>query len=74
MLKTSHESERSGVKPPAADMESRFPLKRWRNTGVWRLGAEVALTEGRSENPLSSWKQIQALLRRAFFLPGASPL
>ena len=34
------------------------------------FGAHVALTEGRRLNPLSSWKQIQALRRRAFFYPG----
>src|SRR5450759_1892298 len=48
-----------------------LPVEAMRSTGVWPLGAQVALTEGRSENPDSSWKQTQALLRRAFFLPGA---
>jgi hypothetical protein len=33
-------------------MESLFQLKRWRSTGVWALGAQVALTEGRRLNPL----------------------
>src|ERR1039458_5098545 len=73
MLKTSQASEPSGAKPTAADIERRFQLKRWRSTGVWPLGAQVALTEGRSENPDSSWKQTQALLRRALFFHGATP-
>jgi hypothetical protein len=51
-------------------MESRFQLKRWVRTGVRPFGAQVALTEGRSENPDSSWKMIHALRRRAFFLRG----
>ena len=72
MLNTSQASEPSGANPTAADIDSRFQLKRWRSTGVLPFGAQVALTEGRRLNPLSSWKQIQAFLRRAFFLPWAS--
>ena len=62
----------SGEKHSAADMESRFQLKWWVSTGVWPLGAQVDLTEGRRLNPFSSWKQIQAPLARASFLPWAS--
>ena len=62
-----------GRKQTAADIERRFQLFRWWcRTGVWPLGAQVDLTEGRRLNPLSSWKTIQAFLARAFFLPGAS--
>lgn len=41
-------------------MDSRFQLKRWCKTGVFPFVAQVALTEGRRLNPLSSWKAIQA--------------
>jgi hypothetical protein len=44
-------------------------LKWCLSTGVFPFGAQVDLTEGRSENPASSWKQIQAFRRRAFFYP-----
>jgi hypothetical protein len=40
------------------------------STGVWPFGAQVALTEGRRLNPLSSWKTIQAFLALAFFYLG----
>jgi hypothetical protein len=53
-------------------MERRFQLKWWVRTGVFPFGAQVALTEGRRLNPLSSWKTIHALLALAFFLPWAS--
>ena len=73
MPKMSVASVPSGRKATAADIDSRFQLLRWwRRTGVSPLGAQVALTEGRRLNPLSSSKTIQAFLARAFFLPGAS--
>ena len=72
MPKTRDASVPSGRKHRAADMDRRFQLKRWQRTGVCPVGAQVALTEGRRLNPLSSWKTIQAFLARAFFLTGAS--
>ena len=62
----------SGRKHTAADIDRRFQLKWWVRTGVLPFGAQVALTEGRRLNPLSSWKQIQALLAWAFSLPWAN--
>ncbi len=62
----------SGRKARAADIESRVQAKWWRRTGVCPLGAQVALTGGRREKPLSSWKTTHAFLRRALFLCEAS--
>ena len=39
-------------------------------TGVFPFGAQVALTEGRRLNPLSSWKTIHAPRPGRFFYPG----
>ena len=72
MPNTREASVPSGRKHTAADIDRRFQLKWWVRTGVWPFGAQVALTEGRRLNPLSSWKQIQALLAWAFFLIWAS--
>jgi hypothetical protein len=72
MPKTRDASLASGRKHSAADIDRRFQLKWWVRTGVCPLGAQVALTEGRRLNPLSSWKTIQAFLARACFLPWAS--
>jgi hypothetical protein len=58
----------------AADIDSRVQLKWWCSTGVWPLGAQVDLTEGRRLNPDSSWKTIQAPRRLALFLCGATPV
>jgi hypothetical protein len=49
-------------------MDSRFQTNRWRNTGVWPLGAQVARTEGSSETPDSSSKTISAFWRFALLL------
>ena len=72
MPKTREAPLPSGRKHTAADIDRRFQLKWCVRTGVWPLGAQVALTEGRRLNPLSSWKTIHASLARAFFLPWAS--
>ena len=71
--KTKVASEPSGRTHKAADIDRRFQWFMWcTSTGVSPLGAHVALTEGKRLKPLSSWKTIQALLARAFFLPEAS--
>ena len=56
----------SGASAIALDTESRWRWRRWVRTGGRPFGARVALTEGRSENPDSSWKMIHAPGRRAF--------
>jgi hypothetical protein len=48
-------------------MDSRFHTKRWRNTGVCPLGAQVARTEGSNDTPDSSSNTISAFWRRALF-------
>lgn len=70
--KTRAASDPSGANPNAAAMERRFQLKRCVGIGVFPFGAQVALTEGRSEKPDSSSKMIHAPRHRAFFLPRAN--
>jgi hypothetical protein len=53
-------------------MDSRFQTNRWRNTGVWPLGAYVARTEGSSDTPDSSSNTISAFWRLGLFLIAAS--
>jgi hypothetical protein len=47
-------------------------LNRCVSTGVWPLGAQVALTDGNKDTPDSSSNTISAFWQRALFLAAAT--